>query len=487
MGRTDSADRDWVAAARRSASFGRSGGRYTTVDPSTEQPLADVPDLSPADVDGTVRAAVAAQHGWAQHPPRVRARHVREFATAVRAKVEELAALDALDAGLPRRAMLLDVEFACEYLEIMCDLALDLGGRTIPASQGNLHYTVNEPYGVVARIVPYNHPLFFSASKLGPPLVAGNSVVLKAPDQAPLSALRIGEIAAETLPTGVVSVVSGTGATTGRALVRHPQVRRIAFIGSDAVGRSIQRDAADTGVKNVTLELGGKNAMIVFEDMDPARAARGAIAGMNFTTTAGQSCGSTSRLLVHESLADEVTRRVCEEVAAITVGDPMSDQASMGPLISRRQHDHVQALVEAGAQDGGRIVVGGGRPDGHDGPGFFYAPTVLSHVTPDNRLARTEVFGPVLSIMSFRDEEEAVRMANDVEFGLTAAVWTDNLQRAHRVAARLDAGYVWINASGRHFWGVPFGGWKNSGVGREEDVSELLSFTQTKAVNVVLT
>lgn len=487
MARTDVADRDWLATAQSSASFDAAGGRYTTIDPTTELPLAEVPDFSAGDVDAAVMAAAVAQRDWARVPPRTRARHVREFAAALRANAEELAVLDALDAGLPRRAMLLDVEFACDYLEIMCDLALELGGRTIPASPGNLHYTLNQPFGVVGRIVPYNHPLFFSASKLGPPLVAGNSVVLKAPDQAPLSALRIGQIAADIFPPGLVAIISGAGATSGRALVRHPLVRRLAFIGSDAVGRSIQRDAAEVGVKNVTLELGGKNAMIVFEDMDPARAARGAVAGMNFTTTAGQSCGSTSRLLLHESLADDVINRVCAEIAAITVGDPMTDAAQMGPLISRRQYEHTQSLVAAGVQDGGTVVQGGGRPGNDDGRGFFFAPTVVSDVAPGSRLAQTEVFGPVLSVLTFRTEDEAIQIANDVEFGLTAAVWTDNLQRAHRVAEQMDAGYVWINASGRHFWGVPFGGWKNSGVGREEDAGELLSFTQSKSINVVLT
>lgn len=485
MSRTDVAVRDWLAVGRASAGSAVGSERYTTIDPATELPLAEVPAFDAGGVDAVVRRSAVAQAGWAKLPPRIRARHVREFVAALRASADELATLDALDAGLPRAAMLADVEYACEYLEIMCDLALELGGRTIPASQGNLHYTVNAPYGVVARIVPYNHPLFFAASKLGPPLVAGNSVVLKAPDQAPLSALLIGEIAAQTLPDGLVSVVSGT-VPSARALVQHPLVRRIAFIGSDAVGRSIQRDAAEVGVKNVTLELGGKNAMVVFDDVDPVRAATGAVQGMNFGVTAGQSCGSTSRLLVHESIADEVVSNVLEQVSRIRVGDPMDSAYSMGPLISRKQADHVASVVRAGVEDGAQLVAGGAHPAGEDGTGFYFEPTVLTGVSPTNRAAQTEAFGPVLSVLTFTDEEEAIRIANGVEFGLTAAVWTDRLDRAHRVAEQMDAGYVWINATGRHFWGVPFGGWKNSGVGREEDSSELLSFTQPKAVNVVI-
>jgi len=485
VSRTSVADRDWFSTGRAAAGSVTIRDCYTTFDPSTESPLAEVADFDDAGVDAVVRQSAEDQVKWAKLPPRVRARHVREFATALRANADELASLDALDAGLPRTAMLNDVEFAAEYLEIMCDLALDLGGRTIPASQGNLHYTINAPYGVVARIVPYNHPLFFAASKLGPPLVAGNSVILKAPDQAPLSALRIGEIAAETLPCRVVSIISGS-VPASRALVRHPLIRRIAFIGSDAVGRSIQRDAADAGVKNVSLELGGKNAMLVFDDADPVRAATGAVLGMNFGVTAGQSCGSTSRLLVHESIAEEVVENVLKKIAEIRIGDPMDPAFTMGPLITRKQFDHVSSVVKAGCVDGAELITGGGHPDGENGTGFYFAPTVLTGVSPTNRAAQTEAFGPVLSVLTFKDEDEAVRIANGVEFGLTAAVWTDRLDRAHRVAEQMDAGYVWINGTGRHFWGVPFGGWKDSGVGREEDASELLSFTQTKAVNVVM-
>ena len=485
MDRTYAADRDWraVLGGLRSA---EGGATYETVDPATEDILAAVPQCSAADIDAAVAAAEQAQRAWAGLSPRARAAQVREFARLLRENADELAMLDALDAGLPVAAMRTDVAFAIDYIEIMCDLALQLGGQTIPATAEHLHYTIREPFGVVARIVPYNHPLFFSASKLAPPLVAGNAVILKAPDQAPLSALRIGELAQEALPPGLVSVVSGTGATTGRALVQHPRIRRIAFIGSGPTGRLIQRDAADAGVKEVSLELGGKNAMIVFGDADPAAAAAGAVAGMNFVTTAGQSCGSTSRLLVHESLAAEVCKHVTAGAESVVVGDPAQEQTQMGPVISQGHLEHVKRLIEAGLREGAQLLTGGGRPAGRGDRGYYIAPTILTDVAPDSTLAQTEVFGPVLSVTTFRDEDEAVRIANSVPFGLTGAIWTSDVQRAHRIARHLEAGYIWINGSARHFWGVPFGGFKDSGVGREESLEELQSFTQVKAISVIL-
>lgn len=460
--------------------------RYRTENPATEETLAEVPDCTAEDVHFAVAQAHRAQVAWGRLAPRERARRLRELAVALRDNREELATLDALDGGFPVSSMRLDVDAAVEYIEIMCDLALGLGGRTIPATGEHLHYTVHQPYGVVARIVPYNHPLFFTASKIAAPLVAGNAVVLKAPEQTPLSALRIHEIAGKFLPDGLFTVLTGQGPDSGRTLVRHPQVRRIAFIGSEQTGRSIQRDAAETGVKDVTLELGGKNAMIVLPDADPTRAAAAAVAGMNFTATMGQSCGSTSRLLVHNELLPDVLDEVCRLVEQIRVGDPLAAETEMGPLISGTHRDRVLETVATAVRDGAELMTGGARPSGAGDRGYFVAPTVLAHVQPDSRIARTEIFGPVLSVLGFADVDEAVDLANGVDYGLTAAVWTQNVGAAHSLAHRLEAGYVWVNGSSRHFWGVPFGGVKNSGVGREDSLEELVSFTQIQAVNVLL-
>lgn len=458
---------------------------YDVEDPCTGDVLTQVPDCSSEDVDRVVATAHAAQRDWALRTPRQRGTALRALATLMRDHSEELALLDAIDGGFPLPAMRDDVTWAADVLELMADDALDLGGRTIPLS-ANLHYTLQQPYGVVARIVPFNHPVLFAGSKIAAPLMAGNAVVLKAPDQTPLSAIRLAELAREVLPEGLFGVVTGHGATAGAALVAHPLVRRIGFIGSPGTGRHIQRLAAEHGVKYVTLELGGKNPMIVMPDADLEAAAKSAVVGMNFTTTAGQSCGSTSRLLLHEAIADEVIDLVVDQVAAIKVGDPLVDGTDMGPVIDQAQYSKSLRAIESGRAGGASVLTGGGRAQGVGSKGWYVAPTVLAGVAPQADVARDEIFGPVLSVLTVRDEAEAVEVANSVEFGLTAAVWTNDVSQAHRMAAGLDAGYVWINGSARHYWGLPFGGRKSSGVGSEESTEELLSYTQVKAVTVTL-
>jgi 2-formylbenzoate dehydrogenase len=461
-----------------------SGKYFATLDPSSGKEAARVPDAGAADVDRAVAAALAAFPDWRATAPRERGRLLRLLAGLLREHSEELALIDAVDGGFPVTNMKNDVQWGAELLEIFADWALELKGETIPATAEHLHYTVREPFGVVARIIPFNHPIFFAAGKIAAPLLAGNTVVLKPGDQTPLSALRMGEIFSEVLPPGVLNVLAGEGKEAGSALVRHPDVRRIAFIGSDAVGRAIQADAAAAAVKTVTLELGGKNAMIVLPDADLDQAADGVVAGMNFVGSQGQSCGSNSRLLVHRDVSDDFAAKIVDRVRQIRIGAAVDPATQMGPMVSERQLQRAVDYVDIARGEGAELLHGGSRLGECDG--YFHEPTVFTGVEPRMRIAQEEVFGPLLSILSFEDPEEAVAISNGVEFGLTGSVWTNDIKQAHRIVRELEAGYVWINGSSRHFWGMPFGGVKSSGVGREESLEELLSFTQTKSVNVIL-
>jgi acyl-CoA reductase-like NAD-dependent aldehyde dehydrogenase len=322
--------------------------------------------------------------------------------------------------------------------------------------------------------------------RVAAPLVAGNACVIKPPEAAPLSMLRLGELIVDLFPAGVLNIVVGVGPQVPDRIVRHPAVRRIGFIGSEPVGRAIQRAAAETGVKHVTLELGGKNAMIVFDDADVEAAAAGAVAGMNFTWS-GQSCGSTSRLLVQRPLYDRLTERVAALIGTRKVGHPLDETSQQGTVINQAQFDKSLRYITAAQEEGARLVVGGGRPAGVEfATGHFVEATVLADVQPGSTIEQEEVFGPVLAVMPFDTEEDAVRIANGVEYGLTASVWTKDLGRAHRVARDIEAGYVWINGSSAHYPGVPYGGVKRSGVGgKEECLEELLSYTEEKVVNVL--
>ena len=459
------------------------GRWYEVVDPSTEEPLARVPDGGAEDVESAYRAAARAFPGWRAMAPRVRAALIRDLARTLRENQEELATLDALDLGSPYREMLLDVARAADSLELFADCALELRGEVIPASAEHLHYTVREPYGVVGRILPYNHPIMFAAGKIAAPLVAGNTIIVKPAHQTPLSALRMGELFADALPPGVLNVVTGSGQEPGAAIAAHPGIRRIAFIGGERTGRAIQESAARVAVKHVTLELGGKNAMVVFPDADLDAAAAGAVKGMNLTAGTGQSCGSTSRLLLHTDIAGQVTDRVRDLMKALDVGHALDPGTDVGPLVSAEHAARVLGHIDAARREGAVVATGGGRP-AHLERGYFVEPTLLTGVRQDMSVANQEVFGPVLSVLTFTREEEALRLANAVEYGLTAAVWTRDLARAHRFAAAFEAGFIWVNGSSQHFPGVPYGGVKASGVGREESVEELLGFTQTKAVTV---
>jgi acyl-CoA reductase-like NAD-dependent aldehyde dehydrogenase len=461
-----------------------SGATLDVINPATNQVIGQIPRCDERDVEKAVAAAKRAAPGWRATEPQLRAAALLAFADAVAERGEELARLDSLDNGSPLHEMRNDIGLATSQLRYMAGLALEIRGRTMPETPGHLHYTMRQPFGVVARIIAFNHPLMFAATKIAAPLVAGNCVILKPSEFTSLSALAMARDLARLFPPGVVQVLTGLGAEVGDALVRHPGIGRIAFIGSAATGRRIQASAATTAVKTVTLELGGKNPIVVFPDADLDLAVEGAIRGMNFTWQ-GQSCGSTSRLLIHRDCYEDVVTKVGERLATMRPGSPLDENSDTGAIVTPQQLDKVLSYIEIGKGEQARLVTGGERlTDGELAHGNFVSPALFADVDPAGRLATEEIFGPVLAAIPFGDYDEAVAIANSVEYGLTASVFTRDLRTALAFARDVDAGYVWVNETARHFIGMPFGGVKNSGVGREEDLEEIESYTQLKSVNI---
>jgi acyl-CoA reductase-like NAD-dependent aldehyde dehydrogenase len=460
-----------------------SGKRYSNESPVTESEICTLPDAGDADVDLTVKAAAKAQELWAQRSLRERAQIVRALGKILRDHREELAALDAIDVGNVHSIMKADVDGAGDTIEMMADMSYMLTGTTYPATTTHLSYSRREPYGVVARIIAFNHPVLFAGQKIAAPLVTGNSLILKPSDGAALSALRMAELLADHVPPGVLNVIVGKGIECPRALVRHPAVKRIGFIGSPQVGMAIQREAAQVSVKHITLELGGKNALLVAPDADLDAAAAGAVKGMNFIGWQSQSCMSTSRALVQRDDMGKFLDRLCGLVDKIKIGDPFAPDTDMGTLASRAQYDKTVRYVEIAKNEGARLAFGGSRPS-QPQRGLFYRPTVFADVAPQSRLAQEEVFGPILSVIPYEDLDDAIKIANGVKYGLTGSVWSRDVGLAHSIAHRIQAGYIWVNDSSSYFEAVPFGGYKDSGFGHEDGAEELVSYTQLKAINV---
>lgn len=463
----------------------KNGEWITSVNPADESVTGRVPNATAEDVNDAVAAAHAAQKAWAARSVWERGALLRKLAAAIRARGPEILDLEARDTGNTIGKLVADVQIAAGYLEYFAGLGSEMKGETVPATPNGLHFTIREPYGVVARIVPFNHPFMFAAAHLAAPLMAGNTVVIKTPETSALSGTLLGEICSEVLPPGVVNIIHGLGMPAGDTLVRHPLVRRIGFTGSVPTGLAIQRAAAASGVKHVSLELGGKNPMIVCADADIDKVVDAAVAGMNFSW-AGQSCGSTSRLFLHDSIYDTVVARVAERIRALKLGDPLDPTSEMGPVNSQRQYDRVLEFIASARSEGAKVAAGGGRPKGERfAKGFWVEPTFFSDVTMDMRVAREEIFGPVVCALRWKTEEEVLRLANATDLGLTSAVWTRDLATSMRLMRGLEAGVVWVNGVSSHFVGVPFGGVKDSGLGAEESLEELLSYTQQKAVHIL--
>lgn len=461
------------------------GGRYIEVSsPGTGESLGQVLDGAAADAEAAIAAAKAAYKDWRRVPPLERARMLREIANVLRRNGDELAMLDAADCGNPYAEMVRDAGAGAAQLDFYAGLVTEMKGASIPMGPDVVNFSVREPYGVVGRIIPFNHPFMFAAGKSGAPLAAGNTVVLKPPEQAPLSALRLAELIDGILPPGVWNVVPG-GREVGQVLASHPDVAHVALIGSVPTGRAVMKAASDT-LKPVLLELGGKNALIAFPDADLDAVSAAVVDGMNFTWC-GQSCGSTSRAFIHEKIYDAVIERAKASIQRYKPGVPTDPATTMGSIISQVQYDRIMKYIAAGKEDGARLVTGGKRPDDPAlAKGLYIEPTIFADVTMAMRIGKEEIFGPVLSVFKWSDEDKMLAEVNQVEYGLTCSIWTDDLSTAHRTAAAVEAGYVWINEVSKHFLGAPFGGYKQSGIGREECIEELIRFTREKNIHVNL-
>jgi betaine-aldehyde dehydrogenase len=463
----------------------KAGVYADTINPTYNEAITTAPVADADDVDAAVKAAHAAFPAWAATTPIERGRYLRKAAAVLREHATPLAQLDSLNNGNPVSALSMDAGFAADALEYFAGLATEIKGETIPMGDGNFNYTLQQPLGVVGRIVAYNHPFMFAAAKMAAPLAAGNTVVVKSPDQAPLSILRLAELVGDIFPPGVINFLCG-GRACGDAMGRHPLVQKITLIGGVPTGKAVMKTAADN-LKPVLLELGGKNALVAYPDADIDKLVSGIIGGMNFTWS-GQSCGSTSRVFLHESIHDAVLEKVVKLLPERhKPGIPTDPKTTMGSLVSKAQLEKVKRYIEVGLEDGGRLVCGGKQPsDEALKDGFFFEATVFADMKQTMRLAQEEVFGPVMSVFKWSDEELMWIDVNSVDFGLTGSIWTQNLNTAHRAAQRIYTGYVWINNSSQHFVGAPFGGVKQSGIGREECFAELLEFTYTKNVNLKL-
>lgn len=462
---------EWVDAVSRKT--------FSTINPATEEVLTEIAEADSADID---RAVIAARNAfnsgsWTGISPHTRARYLLRIADAIEEHAEELAYLESLDMGAPVAFSKGRVASAAELFRYYAGWVTKIEGTTNPSDGSRFIYMLREPMGVCALINAWNVPLVMAASKLGPALACGNTTILKPAEQAPLSTIRLAElIHGLDLPPGVVNVVPGFGTTAGAAMAAHADIDKIGFTGSTGVGRSILQASAGN-MKKVTLELGGKSPNIIFPDADLDKAIESSVVG--FCRNSGQICSAGTRLFVHETLHNEVAHRISEIASGYRLGSPLQQDTQMGPLISQKQMERVLSYIDAGKSDGARLQTGGERSGN---TGFYVQPTVFSDVQNSMRIAQEEIFGPVLSIIPFKDEEDAILKGNDTLYGLAAAVWTRDVSRAHRVARSLKSGRVWINTYAETDPVMSIGGYKQSGYGREMGPESIEAYTQTKSV-----
>lgn len=456
-------------------------GKYFPVrNPATEEVFAEVAEGTPDDVDRAVAAAEQGFEAWSHLTPYQRSQMIYKLARGLEAHAEEFAQLECRNQGKPiRHVRGFDIPNAIETFDYYAGMATKVQGLTVGTLPAMHNYVVREPYGVVGQIIPWNYPMMMAAWKIAPALAAGNAVVIKPAPYTPLTLLRFAELARDVgLPKGVLNVVTGLGPVVGRAITRHPGIRKIAFTGSTLTGRDVVANANETH-KPVILELGGKSANIFFDDVDMGGSLKRAVLGIFHN--AGQMCIAGSRLLLHEKIYDEFLDRMASFVRTMRIGDPMEEKTQVGPLVAERQLERVLGYIEKGRTSGASVMAGGKRP-GHLNRGYFVEPTIFADVDPGSAIAQEEIFGPVVCAFKFREEEEAIELANNTRYGLAAGVHTNDLARAHRLASAIKAGTIWLNTYAYLTPAAPYGGYRESGYGRELGFQGIENYTQLKTV-----
>lgn len=464
----------------------KSGNRFDVINPATEEVITNVAEAQDLDVDLAVKAAQKAFESgpWPAMSAEERGQILWKLGELILSNADELAHLETLCTGKPiSQSRYADIPASAEILQYYAGCANKYHGRTIPVKGNILNYTLREPMGVIAAIIPWNFPLCIACFKIGPALATGNTIVLKPASQTPLTALRLAELAQEAgVPDGVLNIVTGPGEIVGKALASHKEINKITFTGDSITGREIMHFAS-LGLKRVTLELGGKSPNIVFSDADMERAIKGAFFGI--FANMGEICTAGSRLFIEKKIHDEFVAKLVELTQKMAPGDPLDPKTKLGPLVSKAQQEKVMSYIEIGKNEGAYLAVGGKKTK-VNGKGYFVEPTIFDKVDNNMKIAQEEIFGPVLSVIVFNDIEEVITKSNDTFYGLAAAIWTNNIKKAHNLAKKLQAGTVWINTYGAFDPASPFGGYKGSGFGRELGLDALETYTQVKSVWVDL-
>ncbi|MCK5392122.1 MAG: aldehyde dehydrogenase [Deltaproteobacteria bacterium] len=462
----------------------KGGKTYIRENPATEEPFAEIAEAQKSDIDKAVKAAGKAFEKWSKVPVSERVKYVHKIAEILEKNREKIALTNTLETGKPiRESRLVELGGAIKTLQYYASISNQLNGESISVSDAQLTVTIREPIGVVGQIIPWNFPLLLSFWKIAPALVAGCTIVLKPAEHTPCGILEVAELCTKAgLPDGVLNVVPGDGEVAGQVLVEHPGVAKVAFTGSTQVGKIVMKTAADT-IKRVSLELGGKAPCIVFDDAEIDNTIEATLRGGFFNQ--GENCTAVTRLLLHENIYDKFLSTFIKRVKKIRIGDPLRDDTELGSVISREHFDNVKSYFQKGKKEGGKVLSGGKRPRKFK-KGYFFEPTVIADVDPKATIACEEIFGPIVAVIPFKTEAEAVKIANDTVYGLAGGIWTQDIKRALRVAKNIKAGYLWVNTYGGIIPETPYGGLKQSGIGKELGKDGLNMYLESKTVNIFI-